>query len=373
MGLVKPLHIALSTLAVTAAISVHGAVAQDGKAVCSAEKKAEMLAPATARDRRFVLDCSMNLSPSDVVEKEVSIGGSAASGLTLDCHGARIGAPERGGLTRPAFRLVVQSLRTSTEGVMDAPTDVTIRNCVIDGTLRIYGMDGEMARVSALKPGHTARAQAAAPKRIHLDRMRFIGSVDRFKLLINVGSTDVSVTNSVFQGDVVGTTVYVGDEVVSTRIEHNRFEGVASRREQIALDGAAKSVIRANHFSDTADGGVFIYRNCGERGRIRVQEPRGNRIEDNVFEGGRRPPSAKPVVWIGSRNLRRLERPEQCMLDDGLGFGSSLPEGVHLSEQDMARETTVKGNVFVGIAAERSIRNDDQDNVVIDNSVRSAP
>lgn len=347
--------------------------ASAGSSNCSAERLAELLAPATDRDRRFALDCSATLAPEDVVEKEIVLRGAAARGVVLDCRGGRIGAPERGSRTRESHRLVIESGRDG-HGGWEAPSDVTVRDCRIAGTVRIAGMDGESARESSRRVGHTARAQAAAPTHIHLDRNRFVGPAGLFKLLVNVGVTDVSVTNSVFEGSTIGTTIYLGDESARIHIEANRFDGIAQRREQIALDGTADAIIRGNFFGDTAAGAVFIYRNCGERGRVRVQEPRRNAIEANVFVAGGRAATARPVIWIGSRDRRRSERPEQCALDDGLGFGSSLSAGEAMIERDMARDNRVVGNRFVGIDPARRIRDDDLDNLVGDNtSVSTIP
>lgn len=332
--------------------------------VCSAERMAELRAPATEKSWRFDLDCDATLDPGDTIEKEIVIAGTRGEGVTLDCRGARLGVAVPQGRPRPTHRVEIRSEYDAATGAWSAPSNVVVRDCEIVGTLRIAGMNEDAARESSRLPGHTARAQAAAPHAIRLEKNRFVGPAGRFKLLVNVGVTEVTVRDSLFTGTTVGTTIYLGDESARTRIENNRFESVAARREQIAIDGAAETLVRGNTFADTAMGGIFIYRNCGERGRIRIQEPRRNVIEHNTFEAGDREASGRPVVWIGSRNRQRSERPEQCVLDDGFGFGSSLPAGRAMMERDVARDNRVTDNRFVGVAAGRMVRDDDEGNVV---------
>lgn len=348
------------------ALAATGGAPAAGAPACTAEQMAALRAPATEREFRVELGCSVRLEPGDVIEKEIAIRGGARD-LTLDCNGARLGAPERGGKARETHRLVIESEMDAATGAWLTPGGITVRGCAIAGTMRIAGMGEDAARVSSHQAGHTTRAQAAAPHGIRIEASRFIGAAGLFKLFFNVGVTDVLVTGSTFEGSTIGTTIYVGDETARIHISDNRFDGVAQRREQIALDGAADSVITGNVFRDTAMGGVFIYRNCGERGRVRVQEPRRNRIEGNVFGNGGRARSGRPVVWLGSRNGKRTERAEQCVLDDGLGFGSSLPAGQAMIEEDRARQNRVIGNRFVDVPAGERVRDDDRDNEVRDN------
>lgn len=338
---------------------------------CSAEKMEELRSPATDSRWRVTIDCSVSLQPGEVIEKEILLAGDEASGVVFSCNGATLGRPGSGGRTRDSHRLVIQT-KQDDGGSWHPPRDVTVSGCNIAGTMRIAGMAGEQARLSSLEAGHTERAQAAAPTSIRIEDTNFVGTAKLFKLLVGVGVTDLEITGARFEGTQVGTTVYLGDEAARIHIRDSRFDAVAQRREQIAIDGTAKVTIEGNVFSNVEMGGVFIYRNCGELGRIRVQEPAGNVIRDNIFIGTGKEPR-RPTVWIGSRNEKRTERAEQCVLDDGLDTGSSLPAGAApLTERDEAHSNRVEGNRFVGLDPATVIVDSDSGNVVTGNARAAA-
>lgn len=274
------------------------------------------------------------------------------SGLTLDCHGATLAG------AAPGIRaLWIRSLKRP-DGTWDRPQDITVRNCNIIGDVRIEGLgrngEAEEVRLSSLNAGHTARAQAAAPTRITLDHNTFTGE-GGIPLYISPGTTEVTVSNSTFRGESVSVALYMDAESARNRIIGNRFEIHTKWREMIAVDGSADNRIENNLFENPWKGGIFLYRNCGEGGTIRHQEPQRNVITGNTFRYtdfmvGR------PAVWIGSRQgispycLFRPDRP----------FGSSL------SALDHAEHNTVTGNHLPGGAA-RLIVNNDSNNVVSDN------
>ena len=111
-------------------------------------------------------------------------------------------------------------------------------------------------------------------------------------------------------------------------------------REHIAIDGSAANLIAENLFEEITNGGVFIYRNCGEGGTVRHQEPHRNIIAGNVFF------HTEPVlfdtsIWIGSRNLTYWFY-DFCDLDAGYDFGSSA------SDLDFAEDNVAVDNLFVG-------------------------
>ena len=87
------------------------------------------------------------------------------------------------------------------------------------------------------------------------------------------------------------------------------FWGVG--REGLAVDGSYENVITGNAFFGNSNGGLFLYKNCGEypdSGRYfeRRHHADDNLIEGNTFVGGRN------GVWVGSR----------------MGE-NTLPDGVH--------------------------------------------
>ena len=99
------------------------------------------------------------------------------------------------------------------------------------------------------------------------------------------------------------------------------------------MDGSAENVISGNTFRVAWQGGIHLYRNCGEGGTIRHQTPSRNVITGNRFIYD--VPLHLPAIDVGSREGRRL----YCGEDDGYPFGSSLDDG------DGATDNVVDGNV----------------------------
>ena len=147
----------------------------------------------------------------------------------------------------------------------DVPEKITVRNGRIRGSIRIFGqgVNGEAPKVreSSHREGHTARAQAAAPKGIVLENLQ-IEANHRIPLYLGPGVTGVTVRNCTFTGWSASTTVYLDAESGGNRIEGCAFE-VKSAREVMAIDGSATNVITGNQFLKTPFGGIYLYRNPG--------------------------------------------------------------------------------------------------------------
>lgn len=321
---------------------------------CSASVYEAVKAPAAKQDASVELDCNLTLSPGDIITKRLIFSSAAASGATLDCKGATLDG-SRGSVNFSRPTILIRS--TETKGSWSAPSDITVRNCVIKGALRLQGLgtNGQAKAVqsSSLTAGHTAFAQASAPTRISLSALRFIADT-RVPLYVGPGVTKVRVEKSTLTGQSDGPALYLDAESAENTISGNRF-AVSSRREQIAIDGSAKNMIRANVFDNPINGGIFVYRNCGEGGTIRHQKPQKNTISGNTFKY-RTAFMAKPAVWLNSRSGAQ----RYCFRDPAHPFGSSL------SSQDFAQFNTVTGNRLIGGGASL-IRNTDPSNRVEDN------
>lgn len=120
-----------------------------------------------------------------------------------------------------------------------------------------------------------------------------------------------------------------------------RFWGVG--REGLAIDGSADNVVRGNRFEGNANGGIFLYTNCGEYVHERPERwferrigAERNLIEGNTFHGGR------TGVWIGSR-MGENTYPMDCSQE---AYASSPLFRVVL---DRAAHTTVRDNTFVDV------------------------
>jgi len=282
--------------------------------------------------------------PKPGLEK-INLIGSADSGRVIDLKGGWL---NEGKLTE----LVIRSKET--EQGWDVPEKITVRNGRIRGSIRIFGLgvNGEapLVKESSHREGHTARAQAAAPKGIVLEDLQ-IEADHRIPLYLGPGTTGVTVRNCTFTGWSASTTVYLDAESGGNRIEGCTFE-VKSGREVMAIDGSATNTITGNRFLQTSFGGIYLYRNCGEGGTVRHQTPQGNLIAKNIFNLKDLKPGSYGV-WIGSRQGRR----RYCEDDAGFPFGSSI------DNRDFADHNTLSGNIFES-ASDQAIRDDGSGNQV---------
>ena len=259
------------------------------------------------------------------MSRRLLLEGSASSGIQIDCGGGAIGRPE----TEPAFpRFTIEIRSRQREGgrpEWDRPTDITIRNCTVRGSVRIWGMaingQGEVLKLSSRSLGHTERAQEAAPRRIAIEKSVLL-SAGAIPLYIGPGVTGVSLTGSQLRGRSVSVGVYLDAESAGNTIAGNSFD-IDTAREVIAVDGSARNRVIDNTFRLTWRGGIFLYRNCGEGGTIRHQTPSFNTIAGNRFDYAF--PLHSPAISVGSREGWRL----YCGEDAGYPFGSSADNGDH--------------------------------------------
>ena len=287
----------------------------------------------------------LKLLPKPKSEKN-NLEGSGDNGRVIDLQG---GWMNEGKLTE----LVIRSKEV--EKGWAVPERITIRNGRIRGSIRIYGLgvNGEAAKVreSSHREGHTARAQAAAPRAILLEDLQ-IEADHRIPLYLGPGVTGVTVRNCTFTGWSASTTVYLDAESGGNRIEGCTFD-VRSGREVMAVDGSATNIITENRFLQTPFGGIYLYRNCGEGGTVRHQAPQGNVIENNLFNM-KNQRSGSYGIWLASRQGRR----SYCEDDAGYPFGSSI------DNRDFADHNTLHGNIFQP-TSDRAIRDDGSSNEVM--------
>ncbi len=262
--------------------------------------------------------------------------------------------------------LVIQSKKTSTTRWAQTQ-NVTIKNCIIRGGIRIVGMgrNGEAADVkaSSISLGHTERAQAAAPTKITLSNVIIETHQGMTLLYAAPGTTYLTVENSVFQGENTGSgpIVYLDAESGYNVFRNNKFNA-KSTREVVACDGSAYNLFEGNAFNIITKGGIYLYRNCGEKGTVRHQTPHHNTIRNNTFNLQNL--VLKSVlgyyternygVWLGSRNGDR----NYCGADAGYNFGSSI------DDRDFADNNIVTNNVFQNNAQRWHVSNRGANNQV---------
>ncbi|WP_430911307.1 right-handed parallel beta-helix repeat-containing protein [Methylobacterium sp. sgz302541] len=295
---------------------------------CDDAARKKILAPAVPGDESVRLACSLRLSEGEHVTKRILLEGASASGVAIDCNGARIGRSS----PPPAFGQFAIEIRSGGprpgrdgEPVWERPSDIAIRGCAIDGHIRIWGMglngQGEAVKASSHRPGHTERAQAAAPTRIAItdSTLTALGGIP---LYLGPGVTQVTLQGSRLRGRSSSVAVYLDAESARNVIDGNDID-VETGRETVAVDGSAGNRITGNRFVLHGQRGIDLYRNCGEGGTVRHQTPSDNLIAENRYRhaGFWRP----DFVKVGSREGWRL----YCGEDAGYPFGSSLDDGDH--------------------------------------------
>lgn len=326
-----------ATALILGLVSLAGGSAQASAPRCDARARAAVLARAISPDDEVRLTCSLRLEPGDVVTKRLVLEGEAARGVDLDCAGGQIGRRD----APPTFPNAALEIRSAAvrskagETIWQAPSDITIRHCTILGALRIWGMgrNGQDAalRDSSHAPGHTERAQEAAPTRIAIEHA-IIEGTGVIPVYVAPGVTEFSLTDSHVAGRSVSVALYLDAESARNVIERDTFDAEVGR-EVIAVDGSAHNRIADNTIRTAWRGGIFLYRNCGEGGTVRHQSPSSNTITGNRVSFSW--PVHLPGILVGSRHgFSRF-----CHEDDGYPFGSSA------NNDDDATDNVVRDNM----------------------------
>lgn len=304
-------------------------ISYPAQAPCTSEQQDQLM---RVTDTPFRLDCSITLAAGQTIPRPILLEGRAASGVTIDCQGGTIGRRDLSVSTaRPT--VAIRSHKRD-DGSWERPQSISLRNCTIIGNIRIFGMgaDGEYddLRQSSRTQAHTERAQASAPTGISLHNLTLTGR-GSIPLYVGTGVTAVSLTGSTLNGTTTATAIYLDAESARNRITDNRIL-TRTGREMIAVDGSAANHITGNRFDLHGKPGIFLYRNCGERGVIRHQTPSDNVISGNSFTGASwlRP----RLVIENARNGRR----SYCRDDMGYPFGSSV------DDRDNGRGNLIQNN-----------------------------
>lgn len=321
---------------------------------CTAAQMAELTAQASDAAPSYDLRCSPALTHDLTITKKIVLKGASASGVVLDCDGGTVKPSASGG-----YSIAIHSSEND-DGSWSRPEDITITRCIIFGSIRLYGLgtngQGELVRLSSYSAGHTERAQAAAPRNVLLDTITLVAVGGGTPLYLAPGVTETTLRNSEIRGEHGGPAIYFDAESARNVVKDSSIHSKTDYRELVAIDGSAHNTIIKNRFSSLSNGGIYLYRNCGEGGTVRHQSPKHNTIADNVFYYD----SAiglNPSIWIGSRwGLRAY-----CGDDDGYPFGSSA------SNLDYAEDNVVVRNQIYRLPVLQMIRVTDLPNKVEDN------
>jgi hypothetical protein len=308
--------------------------------MCSPAKLQEVLAPASSSSPTVNVACNLNLKKGDSVTKRMILEGSSATGITVNCNSATLnGGP--GTVNDREAMIEIRSIKYKSAGMgtpeWDRPEDVTIKNCIVIGSVHVWGMaingQGADLRDSSRLPGHVERARKYAPTRITLDHL-IITAAGTIPLYLAPGVTNAKLINSELKGTSSSVAIYLDAESYGNIIKGNYIHTVTSRgREVMAIDGSSHNMVTDNRFSELKNGGIYLYRNCGEGGTIRHSTPSYNRIINNVFyyDVYRGP---KPAIYLGARDGNK----RYCYDDKGYPYGSSV------SDLDYAKYNVVMQN-----------------------------
>ncbi len=320
---------------------------------CSEQKMQELLAPASDERPEVALNCQAVLrNNSHQITKKILFKGAAANGALLDCMGSRIAPSSSQG---SKYSITVRSSKLE-DGTWSRPVGVVVRNCKIQGSIRVYGMapvSSDELKESSRALGHTERMQAAAPQGTRLENL-ILTAVETTPLYFSTGVTHSVLLNSEIKGKSGSVAVYLDAESSHNTLKGNYIHVESPKREQVAVDGSAHNRIVGNRFASLKNGGIYLYRNCGERGVVRHQPPQHNQIINNIFEYGGKKTGA-PSVWVGSRStwvqkLKIFFGLGYCKDDRGFDFGSSQ------SNKDHARHNAIAENQVVKNSASKRFR-----------------
>jgi hypothetical protein len=323
-------------------------------AECSDAKVDEVLGHASVQDPDVVVNCSLTLTSTFSLTKRLVVQGEAGSGVTIDCNGATIngqGIPAVAGenaSTRDMITVKSTGSGDARDPSWSRPTDVIIKNCIVIGSVRILGMQSiEEIKNSSFTSGHASRMRHIAPTRITLDNLT-ITALARNPVFFGVGVTDSSLVNSEIKGESSAVALYLDAESSGNLIKSNDIHAWTPR-EVLAVDSSEYNMIINNRFSALSNGGIYLYRNCGERGVVRHTTPSHNTIVNNVFYYDKYSPtfySVNPSVYLGSRN----GSPGYCDDDDAQTIGSGA------SNLDFAHDNVVAQNQIYKLPAALMIK-----------------
>ena len=300
------------------------------------------------------MDCAGVDLPNHLTKKLI-IEGSDASGLLLDLTGAYIDGGKGQFNYRRGDMIEVRSVKLN-DGRWSVPTDINIQHARVTGSIRLYGMGRNGEAVAVREASRKSEGQSlirrAAPKRITLESL-WVEGTGRNPIYFGPGVMHASLINSTVTGVSTRVGVYLDAEsshnvltgnVFSVKTDDGSWLGFYDRGwPQLALDGSANNEISNNTFEQLKQGGIFLYRNCGEGGTVRVQTPSYNRITNNRFIYQRQQLS-DPAIFIGSRNYGHFENwwpGSHC--DDDASEGTT---GSAINNADNARHNTVSNNLF---------------------------
>lgn len=330
---------------------------------CNDEEMNNILAPPTPNAQVAQVACNFTyprkpqsfMKPGEIypgeIRKEIEFSGPGAVGITFSCKGHRINHQSSEG------RAI--AVRTDSSG--NVPHDITIKDCEVNGNIRLVQGDQTICSGCADPAADAiARRQATAPHHIYMRNLKITAASGGNGVHFSGGVSFSSLTNSSVRGSIGrNTAIYLSPESANNAIVGN-FIGVnTENREQIAIDGSANNYIADNDLSALNHGGIYIFRNCGEDGTVRIQKPWHNSIVNNRFYYEKFDDSDDyPALWVASRTIAYEEdgqvyyanRSDYCGRDNRYPFGSGIDDSDNAKYTVAAHNQIRKGQHDLSVA-----------------------
>lgn len=236
--------------------------------------------------------------------------------------------------------------------------NISIKNCIVRNFAKTGVLVTSGVPQNALSSNHDVN-YSKSPSHVVFEKLT----------IENSGGAGVYI-NDYVQGTVLRDSivrhsgaagVYLEEGSRSSSLIGNLIEGNGVsqfsdvRREGLAIDSSAHNVIQGNRFINNAAGGIFTYKNCGEKfssgnSVIRWQHSDNNTIKNNFF--------AEPLigVWVASREGKDLSRWD-C--------GDKSVDSSGMYYNDFSNGNLIEANKFCG--SKVAIRVSGDDNKITDN------
>jgi parallel beta-helix repeat protein len=245
--------------------------------------------------------------------------------------------------------------------------NIKIFNGRIKGEVRLRPLN--VPENSHIRPGHTERIRSLAPNNITLENIIFDTDGSTHQVYFGPGSTGSKIICCSFFGRSMGPSVYLSPEGGSHIVRKCNFSAeTGARREVLSIDGSADNLIEDNNFKRCIWGGIYLYRNSGEDGKVRHQTPRNNTIRNNKFDL-----TGMQMVRFSNRSGHQgsfFFAPYGIILGSRQGdssyseLDSAYNIGSGSSNLDYAQNNKVINNTFSGDWLKRHILNNDTGNIV---------
>lgn len=251
--------------------------------------------------------------------------------------------------------------------IQGAIRNVKILNGTIKGEVRLR--PSNIPENSHTQPGHTERVRVLAPSGVSIENIKFDTDGTTHQVYFGPGSTNSTIMSCEFIGKSLGPSVYLSPEGGSHIVRKCNFSAeTGARREVLSIDGSADNLIEDNNFKRCIWGGIYLYRNSGEDGKVRHQTPRNNTIQNNKFDL-----TGMQMVRFSNRSGHQgsfFYVPYGIILGSRQGdssyseLDSAYNIGSGSSNLDYAQNNKVINNTFSGDWLKRHILNNDTGNIV---------